>query len=118
MKKEVITINIQNVLEKIKLLTDMDDNSIQKIKPIAEMSVVCINGLSDIDDERLEMLAVAKAIYEFSLLDNIDNIFSFTAGDITINKGNANNSAKEFYISCLNNVRDLVGSSDFAFMVV
>lgn len=108
----------------LKILSSYSDETLETFMPLIEQAVAAVTAQvksgADLSDTRLVHLAALKALCMIESTDAAgDNVTSFTAGDVTVQKTKtAGQRAKEMLEEAKADCRDLLCDSAFAFMDV
>lgn len=108
----------------LKILGSYSDETLETFMPLVEQAVAAVTAQvkdgADLSDPRLVNLAALKALCMIESTDAAgDNVTSFTAGDVTVQKSmTAGQRAGEMLQEARADCRDLLCDSAFAFLDV
>lgn len=108
----------------LKILGSYSDETLDTFMPLVEQAVAAVTAQvkdgADLSDPRLVNLAALKALCMIESTDAAgDNVTSFTAGDVTVQKSmTAGQRAGEMLEEARADCRDLLCDSAFAFLDV
>lgn len=108
----------------LKILGSYSDETLETFMPLVEQAVASVTAQvkdgADLSDPRLVNLAALKALCMIESTDAAgDNVTSFTAGDVTVQKSmTAGQRAGEMLEEARADCRDLLCDSAFAFLDV
>lgn len=114
----------EKIKEYLAAMGNYSEEDMEKYKFILDASVTSVldmlNDDADVNDARIMQLMAARAYYKICCLDSASSVTSFAAGDISFSEraGAALNGAEEIYKTALNDCRQFVNDTGFAFLGV
>ncbi|MCD7872477.1 MAG: hypothetical protein LUG21_04120 [Clostridiales bacterium] len=115
-------ISKENVLEYIKTLGGFSDDDLLKYNSVIDFSIMStFENLKDKSfetDERAVFLSAAKAFYFIAFSLHCENVYSFTAGDVSVTEQHSPEYAKEILDKAYSAAGSLIKDGGFAFIGV
>lgn len=115
-----------NVLSRLKQLVELDKEEAEKLLPVCVVNLqrilAMVNEDADKDDVRITEAAAALSFYDYAikLKNEVDNITSFKAGDITVSQtsNSLTENAEKIKKDALLELTPLIKDTSFIFMNV